>query len=592
MAHQSDNARPLSVQIRQLSELTDLPQPDRSRAEVWLFVLPFGRTIADAQRSGVWFNALDDFAGSLNHDSIIAILTSSQDAAETWSYLGNALKFQLWVAVKLASAIAHDSQQLHEHHAALLILSKYRTSLRHTKTRIAYTFCPACDKTTKDYGGKKHTYHEYGTLVSDVWRDIDYTPGALPIEIVARLGDLFGLEPYKSLTVVDASEFDSIKPKRVEAFASEYNRTTGPQSGSQLINGDSLEALRTIQAESIDFCFADPPYNLDKRYDAWDDAINVTKYLKWCDDWLDELARILRPGCTCAVLNIPLLAIRHFEHMKRSLNFQSWIVWEGLSLPVRFIMPAHYSIVCFSKGAPRPLPGLSETNMKPEECAVLKTLRENYCVRQSCIASRRFSPELDREPITDLWWDIHRLKHNSRRVDHPCQLPPALMRRLIALFTNEGEMVLDPFNGAGTTTLCAEELGRKYIGIELSEQYHKLAMSRHDMLRLGDDPFAKIKRVPKAKNSKVQRIGGIQYMISKKALQLEVRRISQMLDRIPTRDDVRQHSRYPIQYYDEYFISWGEVCAAARHAGMSERRHRPSYELKDRQAMLFDALND
>lgn len=273
--------------------------------------------------------------------------------------------------------------------------------------------------------------------------------------------------------------------------------------------------------------------------------------------------------------------------MNRELIFQSWIAWEGLSLPVRMIMPAHYAIVCFSKGTPRPLPGLIDTKADPLELQSLTTLRENYCVRQSCVARRKRTKVSDRGPITDLWWDIHRLKHNSRRVDHPCQLPPTLMHRLISLFTAENEFVLDPFNGAGTTTLCAEMLARQYIGIELSQKYHDLASARHRLLRAGNDPFAKVKGVPNAKNSRVERIGGMKYEVPKKALQLEVKRVAKVLGRIPSRDELKQHGQYPIHYYDEYFISWGEVCAAARTTGMSETRSQ-----KDRgtdiQIRLFD----
>jgi site-specific DNA-methyltransferase (adenine-specific) len=202
----------------------------------------------------------------------------------------------------------------------------------------------------------------------------------------------------------------------------------------------------------------------------------------------------------------------------------------------------------------------------------ITTLKPNYCVRQSCIAMRRRARESDREPITDLWWDIHRIKHNSRRVDHPCQLPPAFMRRLITAFTSKDELVLDPFNGAGTTTLCAEELGRRYLGIELSEKYHAIALARHEKLHAGGDPFEKINRVPTAKNSRVTRIGGVKYKVSKKTLQLEVRRIAHELGRLPTRNELERYGCYPISHYDEYFISWGEVCAAARTTGMSETR--------------------
>jgi hypothetical protein len=229
---------------------------------------------------------------------------------------------------------------------------------------------------------------------------------------------------------------------------------------------------------------------------------------------------------------------------------------------VRMIMPAHYAIVCFSKGAPRPLPGLATST----------ALAEWYCLRAGCVRQRQRDIIGDRTPLGDLWWDIHRLKHNSKRVDHPCQLPPALLRRLIEVFTQPGELVLDPFDGAGTTTLCAAALGRRYLGIELSPEYHALARQRHELLRAGGDPFAKAQRALRSKNSRVRRIGAVPRAVSKKTLQLEIRRIAERLGRRPTRDDVAQLSAYPLDYYDKYFIGWNEVCAAARTTGMSEMR--------------------
>lgn len=588
MAHQSDNAKRLAIHTVNVTRVDELPRPNQAQAEVWLLVLPFGRMIATAESFDAWYKALHDFAIKLHDDSIVAILTSAQDSAETLLRLGNILHYQLWVAVKLAEPIIHDPQQLPLHHAALLVMSKYRTSLRHTKTRIGYTYCPACDRTTKDYGGKKHTYHEYGTLVSDVWRDISFQPGDEPTDIATRLADLFGLEPYRRLLVVRLESVRSLQPRSVDANRSHVvHRKERNALSSQLINGDSLAELRKLPDNSVDFCYADPPYNLAKRYDSWDDAIDVQEYLRWCNSWIDELSRVLRPGRTCAVLNIPLLAARHFQHMSGDLTFQSWIAWEGLSLPVRMIMPAHYATVCFSKGAPRALPGLTPEARTPLEQFALTTLREDYCVRQSCTAMRQRARQADREPITDLWWDIHRLKHNSRRVDHPCQLPPALMRRLIALFTYADEVVLDPFNGAGTTTLCADVLGRRYIGIELSEKYHAIAASRHDLLHGGGDPFEKTSGVPKAKNSRVDRIGGMKYEVPKKTLQLEVKRVAGTLGHIPSREELEKYGRYSIRYYDEYFISWGEVCAAARTTGMKEKRNNVSEQSSALQLNLF-----
>ena len=203
------------------------------------------------------------------------------------------------------------------------------------------------------------------------------------------------------------------------------------------------------------------------------------------------------------------------------------------------------------------------------------SLKQWYCVRASCVKKRNVTRITDRQPIGNLWWDIHRLKHNSKRVDHPCQLPPSLMNRLIHTFTKEGDFVLDPFNGAGTTTLTAEMLGRKFIGIELSAQYHAIAEQRHSGLKQGVDPFAKNDATPKAKNSRVSRLKKRKYEVPKKTLQVEVKEIAIKLGRRPDREDVIRLSRYPIRYFDEYFIDWGEVCSAVGDKGMTEEPSQP-----------------
>jgi len=582
MAHQSENAIRLKVRTSTLSKLDDMPTPSGLTPEVWFFILPYGRSLADADTSDEWYKRITYFAEGLHNDSVIAFLTTPADAAEICTHLGGVMQYQLVVSVKLSEPIVSNSVQLPVHHAEILVMSKYKASLRHTKTRIAYTFCPACDKTTKDYGGKKHLYHAFGTLASDVWRDISYVPGLVPQEIINRLADLFGLEPYTELQVVDLSLVNELRPSKGTAKQESVGTTDSTfVLHSSLIAGDALLELRKIPDNSVDFCFADPPYNLAKRYDSWEDSLQETEYLNWCNQWLDELARVVKPGRTVAVLNIPILAIRYFEHLKTRLVFQNWITWDALSLPVRNIMPANYSIVCFSKGEPRPLPGLVNHEKSNVEEVALTTQSENFCLRASCISSRRRRGVNDRERVTDLWWDIHRLKHNSRRVDHPTQLPPQLMRRLIALYSAEGEVVLDPFNGSGTTTLCAAEMGRRYIGIELSREYHELAMERHASLSRGEDPFGKSDSVPVAKNSRVKRVANRKYEVPKKTLQLEVKRVADKLGHLPSRAELQKWGQYPIRLYDEYFASWADVCAAAKTTGMSELRTTAEVSLAD-----------
>lgn len=145
------------------------------------------------------------------------------------------------------------------------------------------------------------------------------------------------------------------------------------------------------------------------------------------------------------------------------------MAWDALSFPVRKIMPANYAIICFSKGEARPLPGLIDKTRKftvpgaPNYFLPLQPqMEEGYCLRSNCIGKRNAVKMTNRGLLTDMWWDIHRVKHNSRRVDHPCQLPPHLMYRLISIFTEPNELVLDCFDGAGTTSLTAHQMSRQY----------------------------------------------------------------------------------------------------------------------------------
>ena len=80
-----------------------------------------------------------------------------------------------------------------------------------------------------------------------------------------------------------------------------------------------------------------------------------------------------------------------------------------------------------------------------------------------------------------MWTDIHRIKHNKYRDKHPCQLPVHLLERIILFSSDEGDVVLDPFLGTGTTAIAAKRLGRRYIGFELSEEYVEVASKRLEM---------------------------------------------------------------------------------------------------------------
>ncbi len=129
--------------------------------------------------------------------------------------------------------------------------------------------------------------------------------------------------------------------------------------------------------------------------------------------------------------------------------------------------------------------------------------------------------------------------------------------------------------------MAANQLRRKYIGIEALDKYCLIARERHAEIIAGLDPFRKEERTLTAKNSPVPRLLKQKYEISKKTLQLEVKRIANQLGHLPSRDEVIKYGEYSIEYYDKYFVSWGEVCAAARTTGMTENK-TPDNRLPER----------
>src|SRR5260370_2618035 len=98
--------------------------------------------------------------------------------------------------------------------------------------------------------------------MSDVWRDVDWSPGEAPIPLAERLADLFGLPSHRYLQLVDLSLDATLKPESIGPVLPliAANGTVADLS-SQLRQGDCLHILRTLPNNSIDFCFAEPPYN-------------------------------------------------------------------------------------------------------------------------------------------------------------------------------------------------------------------------------------------------------------------------------------------------------------------------------------------
>ncbi|HHT9134983.1 MAG TPA: DNA methyltransferase, partial [Candidatus Avalokitesvara rifleensis] len=174
-----------------------------------------------------------------------------------------------------------------------------------------------------------------------------------------------------------------------------------------------------------------------------------------------------------------------------------------------------------------------------------------FCLRQSCIRERKKQGINAKAPVTDIWWDIHRIKHKKERDLHPCQLPEKLMERIILLSTNEGDIVLDGLCGTGTTPIVAAKLRRRYVAIDTDEKYVEITKKKLQEIKTK----GYIERKPSQKSRKP---------ITKRQLQLELRGLAKTLGRLPTEEDIRLMSTYNLEIFKENFPSLGKALKAAK----------------------------
>ncbi|MDA0840110.1 MAG: DNA methyltransferase [Planctomycetota bacterium] len=462
------------------------------------------------------------------------------------------LEFKYWFGVR--SYGKRRSKSLVAEHMALAFFAKPAARFACNKVRYPHPICPVCNRTVKDYGGRAHLLNPEGCLISDVWKDFrpEDVRGSLPAPVLERilgLSDAFG--QGRALILKPSGQEPPALKNQAQLELQYGGLQVDPKLLDQVYQEDSLVFMNRLPDECVDLVFADPPYNLQKNYSNYSDDQEDERYLNWCREWLSEYARILKPGGAMMILNLPKWGVYHARELSRHLHLRNWIVWDAHSEPKGKVNPVHYSLLYFTKGpTPRVFNYASPGNQK--EFDVSAPVAPIYCRRIRCRKKRKINEFDDSAPLTDIWSDVHRLRHRRDRDQHPCQLPDALMDRIIELTTMPGDTVIDAFCGAGTTAISAHKLGRRFIGIEIDEKYVELAREKMVQVNLfGEVPK---QRVKKGKRSEVM----------KKDLQLELVRLARELKRTPTREDVVAQGKYPIDLYNEAFTTWSKALGAVR----------------------------
>jgi site-specific DNA-methyltransferase (adenine-specific) len=230
-----------------------------------------------------------------------------------------------------------------------------------------------------------------------------------------------------------------------------------------LFQGDCLEILPYINDQTIDTVFADPPFNLGKTYgDQVNDKRDDDDYIAWCQRWIDQCIRVLKPGGAFFLYNLPRwnIALGHYL-LQRGMTFRHWIAISiKLILPIPGrLYPAHYSLLYYTKGKPKTFRGIR---------TAIQTCR--HCGGEiKDYGGHRGAMNPDGVNLMDVWDDIPPVRHwkfksQKRRAN---QLSTKILHRVVQLSTNTGDLVLDPFGGSGTTFDVCEKTGRRWIGIEL-----------------------------------------------------------------------------------------------------------------------------
>lgn len=236
-----------------------------------------------------------------------------------------------------------------------------------------------------------------------------------------------------------------------------------------------IEKLAATHAGTVDLIFADPPFNWNRAYDKWDDSMEDHEYLDFTHEWLDACITMLSPHGSFWV-NIPDdWAAEIVVHLKsRKLHMVNWCVWHyrfGQNTTSRFINSKVHALY-FAKSKDRVWN--SDAILEPSD-------RATTYFDPRTLDKKDGMPAGKRVPM-DVWYGQYwgRIQGNNkeRRAFHDNQLPEIYLERVIRATSNEGQLVMDPFLGSGTTGVMARALNRRFLGIEFSKDNAKSSFQR------------------------------------------------------------------------------------------------------------------
>jgi site-specific DNA-methyltransferase (adenine-specific)/modification methylase len=242
---------------------------------------------------------------------------------------------------------------------------------------------------------------------------------------------------------------------------------------NKIVNGNSLEILKTIPNKTFDLVFADPPYNLQigkklKRpddskvngvNDEWDKFDSFNDYDNFCKFWLTECKRVLKDNGSIWAIGTYHNIFRLGYHIQ---NIGYWILND----------------VIWKKNNPMPnFRGTRFTNAHETLIWASKNKKSKYTFNYQSLKCLNDDLQMRSDWTLPICNGSERIKKNGKKV-HSTQKPESLLHRILLASTNKDDFVFDPFLGTGTTAVVAKKLGRNYFGIEKEKKYFKATKQR------------------------------------------------------------------------------------------------------------------
>lgn len=233
-----------------------------------------------------------------------------------------------------------------------------------------------------------------------------------------------------------------------------------------IITGDCVSIMAGMNAESFDLVVADPPYNIGIDYGTGSKADRRDDYPAWCLLWIRQCYRLLRPHGSMWVVS----GQEYGAHIDIALQNV------GFTIRNRITWHETFGVYCHKKFGRCSRP-IFYAVKSPKGFTFHADAVTIPSARQTKYGDRRAAPG---GKIMGDVWEIPRVcgTFRERVKGVPTQLPAELVRRIIAVSSNPGDAVLDPFAGSGTTLAVAAELGRAAEGIELNPDYAAIAEER------------------------------------------------------------------------------------------------------------------